>query len=83
MRRDLALVMPSRDVSRMVAVLAAQRSRVDLTNWGAEAAAEKDLLLERFAAWAGRVLARPPRATELVAGERSAMPAPASTRPAA
>jgi hypothetical protein len=58
MRRDLALVMPSRDVSRMVAVLAAQRSRVDLTNWGAEAAAEKDLLLERFAAWAGRVLAR-------------------------
>ena len=58
MRRDLALVMPSRDVSRMVAVLAAQRSRVDLVAWGAEAAAEKDRLLESFAAWAGRVLAR-------------------------
>jgi hypothetical protein len=55
MRRDAALVFPGVDVSSVVAVPTAQRSAVDLVDWGPAAAAEKDLLLERFAAWAAAV----------------------------
>jgi hypothetical protein len=64
MRRDLALVFPPgcgamhAAVPRLLAVLTGQRASVELVEWGPEAAAQKDLLLERFAAWAARVRER-------------------------
>ena len=41
----------------LLIVPTAQQSMIDLCEWGAGAAAEKDLLLERFAAWADVVCA--------------------------
>ena len=41
----------------LLIVPTAQQSVIDLCEWGAVAAAEKDLLLERFAAWADVVCA--------------------------
>jgi hypothetical protein len=59
MRRELALVLPGVDVGPgLLTVPTSQRSIVDLANWGDVAATEKDLLLERFAAWAGDVCDR-------------------------
>jgi hypothetical protein len=55
LRRDLASVFPSVDVSRVVAVPTAQRAAVELVAWGPVADGEKDLLLERFVAWAAAV----------------------------
>jgi hypothetical protein len=59
MRRELALVLPGVDVGPgLLTVPTSQRSVVDLADWGDVAAREKDLLLERFAAWAGAVCDR-------------------------
>jgi len=48
---------PSADEAPLYLVPTAQRAALDLVEWGAAAAAEKDLLLERFFAWADAVAA--------------------------
>lgn len=71
LRQDLQLVFPSLPLGRRAAdreqsdasatpvelliVPTCQRSALELVNWGPDAAFEKDLLLERFAAWAAEV----------------------------
>jgi hypothetical protein len=47
LRRELELVLPGVDLEGVAVVLTSQKSAVELINWGPEAAAEKDLLLER------------------------------------
>lgn len=55
LKRDVALVFKGIDLEGAVAVPTSQHAVVDLVNWGPDAAAEKDLLLERFAGWANAV----------------------------
>lgn len=60
LRRELNMVFPRRKndpgpASRLLAVPTMQRSAVDLSDWGAEAAAEKDRLLRTAYAWCGAV----------------------------
>lgn len=57
-RRDLASVLPGVPVDDVVIVPCCQRSSIDLLNLGADVAAEKDRLLEVFAAWATDVRRR-------------------------
>ncbi len=54
---ELNLVFPSVDCKKynFVCVLSAQKSRMKLLEWNDEVAKEKDLLLERFAAWANKI----------------------------
>lgn len=57
-RRDLASVLPGVPVDHVLIVPCCQRSSIDLVNLGADVAAEKDRLLEVFAAWARDVRLR-------------------------
>jgi len=56
---DLEAILPGVPVRdgepKLLLVPTCQRSTVDLVNWGDIQAIEKDLLLERFVAWAGAV----------------------------
>ena len=56
---DLEAILPGIPVRdgepALLLIPSCQRSAVDLVNWGEEQAIEKDLLLERFVAWAGAV----------------------------
>jgi len=55
MKKDLASVLPGVPVDSVLIIPCCQRSSLDLIGVGAAVAAEKDLLLERFAAFAERV----------------------------
>lgn len=57
-RRDLASVLPDVPIEHVLIVPCCQRSCIDLVNLGADVAAEKDRLLEVFAAWARDVRRR-------------------------
>lgn len=46
-KHDMQVVLPKLDMDDMLIVPTAQRSAMDLVNWGPETAREKDLLLER------------------------------------
>lgn len=57
-RRDIQSVLPGVDVENLFIIPCCQRGAMDLVNIGADVAAEKDRLLEVFAAWAGDVRKR-------------------------
>ena len=53
---EVAFILPTVQApTGLVAVLTAQKSLYELVEWGDEVAKEKDALLERFVAWAGKL----------------------------
>jgi Methylmalonic aciduria and homocystinuria type D protein len=57
-KRDMQSVLPGVDVESLFIIPCCQRGAMDLVNLGSDVAAEKDRLLEVFAAFAGEVRSR-------------------------